>query len=224
LCRLQYSIERISVAIGCLSTSRCVLYSTFPAKYRAQNPVWAMSTLVPSNPVKWHFLLFSLQYSIDRISAAIVGVSTNRCALYLTYAAKCSLFPPDYATSTLVPVKFNKVTVLLVQASIFNSTYIRCDWLFIEKSMRVVLHICCHIKRVSSCFRYVNNGPGQIKYIYISCYSGINIQLNVSPMILVKCRQLNARYTQICCHIRGTISALRYANSCPGQIQYRIFS
>jgi hypothetical protein len=55
--------------------------------------------------------------------------------------------------------------------------------------------VCCQIKRVSSCLRYVNHGPAQIKYSYISCYSGINIQMNVSPPILVICRQFNAHYT-----------------------------
>jgi hypothetical protein len=40
--------------------------------------------------------------------------------LYSTFTAKCSLNPPDYAMLTLVPVKPNKITVLLMQASIFN--------------------------------------------------------------------------------------------------------
>jgi hypothetical protein len=60
--------------------------------------------------------------------------------------------------------------------------------------VRVIHHICCQIQCVSSCLRYVNHGPGQIKYSYISCYSGCNIELNVLPSIFVICRQLNARY------------------------------
>jgi hypothetical protein len=61
-----------------------------------------------------------LQYSIERISDAISGLSTNHCVLYSTLPAKCSLNPPDSSMLTLVLVKPNKITVLLVQATIFN--------------------------------------------------------------------------------------------------------
>jgi hypothetical protein len=47
-------------------------------------------------------------------------MSTIKCALYTTFAAKCSLNPPDYAMSTLVPVKSNIATILAIHASIFN--------------------------------------------------------------------------------------------------------
>jgi hypothetical protein len=87
----QYSNERTSDAIGGLPTNRCVLYFTFAAKYRAQYPVYAMPTMVRSNPIQLHFFIFSLN-------------------------------PPDYPMSTVVPVKSNIVTVLVIQAAIFNST------------------------------------------------------------------------------------------------------
>jgi hypothetical protein len=163
-------------------------------------------------------------------------MSTTQCSLFSSIADKCRINPPDYAMLTLVIVKSDKITVLLMKASLFHGTYLRCDWWFIDKwmrvilhnccqtqstisglryvksgpgkiqynynsaiqaaifnwpyirrylwyvdnSMRVILHISCQIKRVSSCYSYVNNGPGQIKFSYISCYSGINIQMNVS--------------------------------------------
>jgi hypothetical protein len=122
-------------------------------------------------------------------------MSTTQRMLYSTFAAKCRINPPDYAMSILVPVKYNKITVLLMQASIFNWTYLRCDWWFIDEWMRVILHICCQIQGTISGLGYVNYGPGQIKYIYISCYSGINIQFNMSSSILVIYRQFNARCT-----------------------------
>jgi hypothetical protein len=63
--------------------------------------------------------------------------------------------------------------------------------------MRVTLQTWCQIQRTSSNLRYVDCGPGQIQCIYSSEYSGFNIQLNVSALILVISRQFNERYTAI---------------------------
>jgi hypothetical protein len=122
-------------------------------------------------------------------------MSTIQCALYSTFAARCSLNPPDYALSTPVPVKSNIIAVLDIQASILNWKYLRSDWWFIHKSASVIIHIFCQIKGSLCEFRYVKSGPGKIQYNYNSCYSWYNIQLNVIPSILVMCRQFNARYT-----------------------------
>jgi hypothetical protein len=62
-------------------------------------------------------------------------------------------------------------------------------------SMGVKLHSCCQMQPKSSRSRYVNTGRSQIKYIYSSCHSGYNYQLNVSPLRLVVCRQIDAFYT-----------------------------
>jgi hypothetical protein len=97
-----------------------VLYSTFAAKYRAQYPVYAMATLVPVKSNIITFVLFSLHYSIKRISVAIVDIWTIQCSPYSTFAAKCSLNPPHYAMITLVLDKSDKITVLAIQASLFN--------------------------------------------------------------------------------------------------------
>jgi hypothetical protein len=40
-------MQRVTDAIGGLSTNRCVLCAIFAAKYSAQYPVYAMKTLVP---------------------------------------------------------------------------------------------------------------------------------------------------------------------------------
>jgi hypothetical protein len=69
-----------------------------------------------SNPIELYFLLFWYQYTIERISADIGDMSTIQSALYCTFTAKFSLNPPDYANSTLIPVKSNIITVLLLQA------------------------------------------------------------------------------------------------------------
>jgi hypothetical protein len=51
------------------------------------------------------------------------------------------------------------------------------------------------MQRTYSSLRYVNCGPGHIQGIYSSAYSGFNIQLNVSALLLDIPRQFNARYT-----------------------------
>jgi hypothetical protein len=119
-------------------------------------------------------------------------MSTIQCALYSAFVAKCSLNPPDYATSSLVPVKFNIVAVLLMQASILHWTCIRCDRWFIDKSTHVIYHVCCQIQRTMFGLHYVNYGPGQIQYNFISWYWGFSIQLNITPLLLVVYRQIDA--------------------------------
>jgi hypothetical protein len=122
-------------------------------------------------------------------------MSATQCALYSTFAAKFNLNPRVYAMSYLVPAKSNIITVLIVQASIFIWTYPRCDWWFIDKSMRVILHICCQIQSGISGLRYNIFGPGQIQLNYIYWYPGFNIQLNVSQLQLVLYRQIDACYS-----------------------------
>jgi hypothetical protein len=61
--------------------------------------------------------------------------------------------------------------------------------------MCVIRHTWCQTQRTSSSLRDLNCGPGHIRCNYSSAYSGYNIQLIVSPLLLDICRQLNARYT-----------------------------
>jgi hypothetical protein len=63
---------------------------------------------------------FRLQYSSERICAAIGNISTIQCSLYCKLGAKYSAHPPVYAMWTMVPDIYNVVTDLHVQASIFN--------------------------------------------------------------------------------------------------------
>jgi hypothetical protein len=83
--------------------------------------------------------IFRLQYSFERICAAIGNISTIQCSLYCKLGAKYS----THATS----------------------------------------------------LRYVNCGPGHIQCIYSSSYSGHNIQLNVSALLLEIFLHFDARYT-----------------------------
>jgi hypothetical protein len=122
-------------------------------------------------------------------------MSTTQCALCSPFAAKYREQNRFCAMPTLLPVKSNISTFLDFRASIFNWTYLRCDWSFIDQLLRAIHHICSQIQSRISGLRYVNSGPRQIQYNYSSSYAGFNIQLNVSPLRLVDYRQIDACYT-----------------------------
>jgi hypothetical protein len=147
-------------------------------------------------------------------------MSTIQCSLFSSFADKCSPNPPDYAMLTLVIVKSDKITVLLMRASIFNWTYLRCYWWCNDKTMRVILHICCQMQPKSYRLRCVNTGPSQIQYNYSTTYAGFIVQFIVSLPRLVVYRLIDMRYTPHLLTTEGTISCLRYANPGPGEIQY----
>jgi hypothetical protein len=50
--------------------------------------------------------IFRLQYSFERICAAIVHITTIQCALYCILGAKYSAHPPVYAMRPVVPAKY----------------------------------------------------------------------------------------------------------------------
>jgi hypothetical protein len=172
-----------------MSTIHCALCSTFATKYRAEQPVCAMSTLVlvkssiitfvaiqasifnctylrcywwrvdksklvirhicwqiqgtsaglryvnsraQSNSMLQLVCILRFLQSFAGISDAILDMSTIQFSLNSTFAAKCSLNTPHYGMLTLDLVKSNKITVLLMQSSIFNWTYLHCNWFFID--------------------------------------------------------------------------------------------
>jgi hypothetical protein len=115
--------------------------------------------------------IFGLQYSAVGTCADIGYILKIQWALYYKLGAKYSAHPPFYTMWTVDPH---------IQATIFNWTYLRCNWRYLDNSMLVILRTWCQIQRTSSRFRYVNSGPGHIQCIYSSAYSGFNIQLNVS--------------------------------------------
>jgi hypothetical protein len=136
-----------------------------------------------------------LQYWTERICAAIGDISTIQWAIYCSIGAKCNAHHPVYAMWTMVPNIRNIFTAPHFQVSIFNWTYLCCYWRYSDISVRVMLQIWCQIQRTSSSLSYVNCGPRHIHCNYSSAYSGINIQLDVSPLLLEMSRQFNSRYT-----------------------------
>jgi hypothetical protein len=139
--------------------------------------------------------IFRLQYSSERICAAIGNILTIQCSLYCKHWAKYSAYPPVYAMWTVVPDIYNAFTAPHIQTSMFIWTYLRCYWKYLDNSMLVLLQTWCQIQRTSSGLRYVNYGPGHTQCIYNSIYSDFNIHLNVSALLLYISRQFNACYT-----------------------------
>jgi hypothetical protein len=64
--------------------------------------------------------IFRLQYSIERIYAAIRDNRTLQCRLYCKFGAKYSANTPVYTTCTVVPDIYKVFTAPHSQAKIFN--------------------------------------------------------------------------------------------------------
>jgi hypothetical protein len=130
--RLQYSMERIFSAIGYNRTFRSPLSCKLGAKYSAHHPFYAMSIVVPDIYNVITARVFRLQYSADRICAAISDIATIQCALYCKLGVKFSSHPADYASWNVVQVIYNVITARHVQASIFKWTYRGCYWRYLH--------------------------------------------------------------------------------------------
>jgi hypothetical protein len=86
--------------------------------------------------------------------------------------------------------------------------------------MRVILQSGCRIQRTTTSLHYVYCGPGHIRSIYSSAYSGHNIQLNLSALLLEIRRQFNACCSTNFAQMQRTSPSLRYVNCGPGNIQF----
>jgi hypothetical protein len=153
-------------------------------------------------------LIFRLQYSSERICAAISDISLTLCALHCKHGAKYRADPPVYAIWTVVPNIYRVVTSPHIQSSVFNWTYLRSCWRYLDDSMRVILQIWWQIQRTPSSLRYVNCGHGHIQSTYSSVYSGFTIQQNLPALLLEVSRQFNERYTAI--FVPNTAHVLRF--------------
>jgi hypothetical protein len=90
--------------------------------------------------------------------------------------------------------------------------------------MRLILQTLCQVQRTSSRLHYLNGGPSHILSYYSSTYSGFNIQLNVTLLLLEICRQYRERYTATLLPIQRTAFSLRSANCGPGHIHCKYSS
>jgi hypothetical protein len=158
---------------------------------------------------------FRVQYSSERICAAIGGISTIEWALNSKHAAKYSAHPPVYAMWTVVPDIYNVITAPHIQTSIFNWTYLRCYCRYLDNATRDILQTWSQMQRTSSNLRYVNCGP--------EIYSAITVphmQASIFNSMYLCCywRYLDnsMRITlQTWCQIQRRSSNLRYVNCDP---------
>jgi hypothetical protein len=79
--------------------------------------------------------------------------------------------------------------------SIFSWTYMRCYWWYLDNSTLSMLQTWCQIQRTSVSLLYVNCGSGLIQCNYSFAYSGFNIRLNVSALLLEIIGHFHASYT-----------------------------
>jgi hypothetical protein len=193
--RLQYSTERISTAIGLMSTIQQALYCKHGATTAHILQFTPFELWSRTYTMYLQFHIFRLQYSIERIYADIGHISRIQCALYSKRCAKYSAYPSDYAMWSVVPAIYSVISALHIQASIFKWTYLRWYWRYVDKLMHVKLQTWCQIQRTSSSLRCVKCGPGHIQRNYSTSYSGFNIRFNVSVLLLEISRQFNERYT-----------------------------
>jgi hypothetical protein len=121
-------------------------------------------------------------------------MSTIQCALYCKHGTKYSAQPPVYAVWIVVPDIYTVNTFPHIQTSIFNWTYLRRYSRYVENSMRLILQTWCQYSAHPPVHAMWTCGPGQIQCNYSSAYSGLNIQLTVSALLLEISRQVNAGY------------------------------
>jgi hypothetical protein len=94
--------------------------------------------------------------------------------------------------------------------------------------MSVILETCCQIRRASSNLCYVNCRSGHIQCNYSTAYSGFNIRLNLSALLLEIIGHVYARYTANL--VPNTAHILRYtlcelwSRTYTMHLQHRIFS
>jgi hypothetical protein len=155
------------------------------------------------------FHIFRLQYSNQRIYAAIEDISTIQCSSYSKRCAKYSAYPSDYAMWSVVPAIYSVISALHIQASIFKWTYLRRYWTHVDNSASIVLQTWCQYKaQPSACAMWtvipdiynVNMVPHILasifKWTYLRCYRGY---IDYSICVIL----------QIWCQIQRTTSSLR---------------
>jgi hypothetical protein len=216
---LQYWTERICAAIGDISTIQRAIYCMIGAKYSAHPPVYAMCTVVATYTMLLQFRIFRLQYSTERICAAIGGISTTQWALHLKFGAKYSAHPPVHAMWTIVADIYNVFTAPHIEASIFNVTYLRCYWWYLDHSMSSILQSRCQIQRTSPRLRYVYCGPDISNITTVP-----HIQDSIFNWTYLRCYCIYADISvrvelQIWCQIQRTTSGSCYVNCVPRHLQ-----
>jgi hypothetical protein len=166
--RRKYSIERISAAIGRLSTNCNAFYSTFAVKHRAQYPVYAMSTMIPVISNKITFI--DIQDSIFNLTYLLRYWSYDDNSMRLILHICCQI------QSTISGLRYVKSGPSQIQYN-YSSSYVGFNIHLNVSPLRLVVYrkidACdtsnfCQIQGTISGLHYANSGLGLIQHKYIS--------------------------------------------------------
>jgi hypothetical protein len=84
--------------------------------------------------------------------------------------------------------------------------------------MFVIIHYLCRIRRTSLALVYINTGPCHVTWFYCWSYTGISIQLTVSPSLFDISRKFLCVIMPTCRRIHGTSLGLVYINTGPSHV------
>jgi hypothetical protein len=162
--------------------------------------------------------IFRLQYSFERICAAIGDISTIQCALHCKLGAKYSAHAPVYTMWTVVPDMYNVVTSPHIKASVWNWKYLRCYRRYLD----IELALYCKLGAKCSAHRPVYAVWTVVPDIY-NVMTTPHIQASI-----FSCRHLRCYFTyhdnsmcvilQIWWQIQRTSPSLGCVNCGPGHI------
>jgi hypothetical protein len=134
----QYSTERICDPIRDISTLQCALYCKLGAIYSAHPPDYIMWTVVPA--------IYNEMTTPD-IQSSIFNRTYLRCYWRYPDISMCVILPTwcqiQRISSCLRwivdPTIYSLITAPHIQDSIFNWTYLRCNWRYVDNSASVIL-------------------------------------------------------------------------------------
>jgi hypothetical protein len=192
--RLVYSFECISAAIADITATRCAFYSKFAPKYSADLPVFAMSTLVRAKSFVFpglHIYAYVFNKLYLRCYWRYVD-NSERVMLHICCQKLRTCSCLHYVTAGRRQIQCYCSTACSgfnIQLNVSPNPLEIC-----RHSLRDILLICSQTQRSCSCLHYVISGRGQIQCCCCShAYSGFNIQLHVSTLLCVICRQFDVR-------------------------------
>jgi hypothetical protein len=194
---LHYSSERISAAIGYISTIQWALYCNPGAKYFARSPVYAMSTVVPDiyNVITVTYIQASIftwrnlrcysgypDISMRVILQTWCQIQRTPSRLLYVNCGPGHIHWNDNTAYSVFNIQLN-VSALLLETRLH----------FDERYTAIMVPNTAHILQFTLCELWSRD----IQCNNSSAYSGFNIQLNVSALQFEISGQVNARYIAI---------------------------
>jgi hypothetical protein len=87
--------------------------------------------------------------------------------------------------------------LFIYREEVINITYLRRYLTYLFNSMCVIIPSWCRKHSTPLGLLYINTGPYHIIWFYSCPYTGIRIQLNVSPFVIGIPRQFGVRYNPL---------------------------